>query len=297
MAQVRANGIDVEYELLGPEDGSPLLLIMGLGEQLIRWPMPLLEKLVARGHRVIRFDNRDVGLSTHFKDAPRVDLPAIIAAQASGQTPTAPYNLDDMARDAVGLLDALGIVRAHVVGVSMGGMIAQQVAAQFPERVASLTSIMSTTGNPAVPPPTPEAAATLFAPRPDPSDRQAYADHGLRVRRTIGSPAYPTPEAEIRAAALASLDRAYDPAGFVRQLAAIYASGDRRASVRTITAPTMVFHGEADPLVNVEGGRDTAANIAGAELRIVPGMGHDLPAPLYDQILDAIERAVARGGG
>jgi pimeloyl-ACP methyl ester carboxylesterase len=293
MPRILANGISIEHEWVGPPDGAPLILINGLGEQLIRWPRALLERMGSRGHRVLIFDNRDVGVSTHL-DGVAADVAKAAAAYAEGRRAEAPYDLDDMARDALGLMDALGVGRVNVVGVSMGGMIAQQLAALAPDRVASLTSIMSTTGNPAVPPPTEAAAAVLFGPRPSPEDREAYAAHGVKIWRTIGSPVYPADEAEVRARVLASADRAYDPAGFVRQMTAVYASGDRRASVRTITAPTVVVHGDRDPLVNVEGGRDTAANIAGAELRIIADMAHDLPVPLYDQVLDAIDRAASR---
>ncbi|HEY3814080.1 MAG TPA: alpha/beta hydrolase [Caulobacteraceae bacterium] len=295
MPKVRANGIDIEHQWVGAPDGAPLVLINGLGEQLIRWSPALLARMGERGYRVLIFDNRDAGLSTHF-DGVSVDLAAVTAAYAAGKRAEVPYLLDDMAGDAFGLIAVLGLARVHVVGVSMGGMIAQQLAAIAPERVASLTSIMSTTGNPAVPPPTPEAAAVLFGPRPDPrTDREAYVEHSQKIWRTIAGPDYPPDEAEVRARVLASADRAYDPAGFTRQIAAVYASGDRRASLHKITAPTVVVHGEKDPLVNVEGGRDTAANIKGAELRIIPGMGHDLPPPLWDQVLDAIDLAASRG--
>ncbi len=294
MPKVQANGIDIECQWIGVPDAAPLVLINGLGEQLVRWSPALLERMAGRGFRVLVFDNRDVGLSTHL-DGVVVDVAAVTMAYAQGQRAEAPYNLDDMARDTVGLMDALGLARAHVVGVSMGGMIAQQLAALAPDRVASLTSIMSTTGNREVPPPTPEAAAVLFGPRPNPrEDRQAFADNGVKIWRVIAGPVYPPDEVEVRARVLASADRAWDPAGFARQICAVYASGDRRASLKTITAPTMVLHGDQDPLVNIAGGKDTAANIAGAELRIIPGMGHDLPPPLWDQVLDAIVSVATR---
>ena len=290
-----ANGIEIEHQWVGAPDGAPLVLINGLGEQLIRWSSALLGRMAGRGYRVLIFDNRDAGLSTHL-DGVTVDIAAVTAAYAQGKRAEVPYDLDDMARDTLGLMDGLGLQRANVVGVSMGGMIAQQLAALAPDRVASLTSIMSTSGNPAVPPSTPEAAAVLFSPRPDPrKDREAFVEHSLKIWRTLAGPDYPPDEAEVRARVLAAADRAYDPAGFTRQLSAVYASGDRRASLHKITAPTMVVHGDKDPLVSVEGGRDTAANIAGAELRIIPGMGHDLPPPLWGDVLDAIDRAVARG--
>ena len=294
MPKVHANGIDIEHQWVGGADAAPLVLINGLGEQLIRWSPALLERLAGRGYRVLIFDNRDAGLSTHL-DGAVVDVGAVTAAYAAGKPVETPYNLDDMARDTVGLMDALGLARAHIVGVSMGGMIAQELAALAPERVASLTSIMSTTGNRDVPPPTPEAAAVLFGPRPNPrDDRQAFADNGVKIWRILAGPIYPPDEAEVRARVLASADRAWDPAGFARQICAVYASGDRRAALRTITTPTVVVHGDQDPLVNVAGGRDTVSNIESAELRIIAGMGHDLPPPLWDQVLDAIDRAAAR---
>src|SRR5262245_1594258 len=293
MAQARVNGIVLEYEVHGPEDGAPLLLIMGLGAQMTRWPAPLYEKLVARGMRVIRFDNRDVGLSQKFSGAPK--LADVVAALSAGEKPAIPYTLDDMAADAVGLLDFLGIERTHVAGASMGGMIGQLVAADYPERVLSLTSIMSSTGNPSLPRATPEAMAVLTTRAPDPvTNEAAFLDHSVRSARTIGSPGFPFEEAFLRARALSDAKRCYEPSGVARQLAAITASGDRRAKLARITAPVVVVHGEADPLVPVDGGRDTAASIPAAELRIVQGMGHDVPPGLYDVIVDAISRAVSR---
>ncbi len=294
MPQAQVNGITLEYEIQGPPDGETLLLIMGLGCHLTRWTQAFLDKLIARGFRIVRYDNRDIGLSTHMTEAGMPDLAELFAAQAQGRRPAAPYDLTDMARDAIGLMGALGIARAHLVGVSMGGMIAQLVAAMAPEKVASLTSIMSTTGNPAVPPPAPEAVAMLIGPSPSPRDREAYAEHGVKTWRILCGPHYPPNEDEVRARVLAAADRCYDPAGYLRQVFAINASGDRRDFVRRITAPTLVVHGDADPLVDIAGGRDTAACIEGAEFLLLPGMGHDLAPPLYDTIVEAIARTVAR---
>ncbi len=294
MAQIQANGVTLEYDTTGSKSGDPLLLIMGLGAQMTRWPDAFRQQLADRGFYVIHFDNRDVGLSTHLSDAPVPDLRAVVAAVREGRRPDVPYRLEDMAQDAVSLLDALGVERAHIVGASMGGMIAQLVAADHPEHTLSLTSIMSTTGNPALPPAKPEAMAVLSNRPPHPSDEKAYLDHSVRSSRTTGSPAYPADEAVLRANLLAEVKRSYNPAGFGRQMAAINATGDRREKLKTITAPTVIVHGADDPLVPVEGGHDTAENIPGAEIVIIPGMGHDLPPALFGQMIDAIAGVAAR---
>lgn len=295
MPQAAINGIAIEYEVHGSDDGAPLLLIMGLGSQMIRWPMPLVEKLMAADFRVIRFDNRDAGLSQKFTGAPK--LMDVVAALRAGKDPGIPYRLDDMAADAVGVLDHLGIARAHVAGVSMGGMIGQLVAADYPDRVLSFTSIMSTTGNPELPPATPEAMAVITMPAPDPrNDEAGFVAHAVRNARVIGSPGYPFDEDFLRARALAEMRRCYEPLGVARQMAAVTANGDRRPKLAKITAPVVVLHGDADPLVPLTGGRDTAANIPGAELRIIPGMGHDVPPGLYGVVVDAIAAAAARAG-
>lgn len=293
MPQAQANGITLEYERFGPETAEPLLLIMGLGAQLTLWPVQLCEALVERGFHVIRYDNRDVGLSTKLDDAGVPELPMVLAAVMSGRQPTVPYTLDDMAADAVGLLDALGIDSAHIVGASMGGMIAQLVAALYPERTRTLTSIMSSTGNPALPPATPEAIGQLMS-RPQGADIESLVEFGVKTARVIGSPAYPADEAALRARVRRDVERSMYPAGFARQMAAIYASGDRRARLAQVAAPTLVIHGTADPLVPVGGGRDTAANIKGAEIVEIEGMGHDLPIELADRIADAIAEVAKR---
>ena len=295
MPQARANGITLEYDIHGPASGEPALLIMGLGAQMTRWPLPFVEMLAERGLRVIRFDNRDVGLSERIESGGVPDLTKVIGAMMQGQKPDVPYLLDDMAADAVGLLDALGIARAHVVGASLGGMVAQLVAADYPDRVLSLTSIMSTTGNRELPPAKPEAMAVLNNRGPDPTvDLDGYLAHAVTGARAIGSPGYPADDAGVRERSLNDFRRSYYPLGFARQYAAAAASADRRPKLAGITAPTVVIHGDADPLVPVEGGRDTAASVPGAELRIVPGMGHDFPPALYETIADGIMRAVER---
>jgi pimeloyl-ACP methyl ester carboxylesterase len=295
MPQARANGITLEYDVHGPASGEPLLLIMGLGAQMTRWPVPFIELLAAQGLKVIRFDNRDVGLSERIESGGVPDLTKVIGALMQGQKPDVPYLLDDMAADAVGLLDALGLARAHIVGASLGGMVAQLVAADYPHRVLSLTSILSTTGNRELPPAKPEAMAVLNDRGPDPLvDLDGYLAHSLKGARVIGSPGYPQSEESLRESTLASFKRSYYPVGFARQYAAAAASPDRRPKLAGITAPTVVIHGGDDALVPVEGGRDTAANIKGSELRIVPGMGHDFPPELYGEIADGILRAVER---
>ena len=294
MAQIKANGISIEYERFGLEDRETVLLIMGLSGQLTLWPVELCDELVARGYHVIRFDNRDIGLSTKFEEAGIPDMGALIGALLSGQKPDAPYSLDDMASDAVGLLDALGIDKAHIVGASMGGMIAQLVAINHPEKTLSLTSIMSTTGNPELPQATPEAMGALTAPAPDPSDEEAVVARGMNTWRTIGSPDYPMDDATLRTWVLRDFHRSFFPNGILRQMAAIVSNGDRREKLKAVRVPTVVLHGQADPLVPIEGGRDTAASIQGAELIEVPGMGHDFPLSLVQTFADAITNATSR---
>lgn len=290
MASVPANGIRLEYESFGPARAPAILLIMGLGGQMTRWNLELCELLVARGYRVIRFDNRDSGLSTHFAEAPVPDLRAL----QRGEAVAVPYTLDDMAADSIGLLDALDIDRAHLAGASMGGAIAQIAAARYPERVLSLTSIMSSSGNPALPPPTPAAASALFAPLPRQRDRESIVADSMARYATLESPAYPTARERLRRMFATEYERNFDPRGVGRQLAAIIASGDRRPLLQTITAPTVVVHGAADQLIPPACGEDVARHIAGAELRLIPGMGHDFPVALSAVIADAICAAAGR---
>ncbi|GAA2687587.1 alpha/beta fold hydrolase [Nonomuraea recticatena] len=278
----KSNGIEIAYDSFGTPGDRPLLLIMGLGSQLVHWDEEFCELLAARGHHVVRYDNRDVGLSTHLTEA---GVPELVPSAA------APYLLSDMADDAAGLMDALGWPAAHVLGVSMGGMIAQALAIGHPDRVLSLTSIMSTPG-PDVGPPTPEAMAALFSP-PAP-DRQTAVERALEVWAVIGSPGYEMDRERIAKVAGLAYDRAYDPAGTARQLAAILASGDRTEGLGGLTMPALVIHGEADPLVQIAGGRATAAAIPGATLLTYPGMGHDLPRPLWEEIMDAVTAVQGR---
>lgn len=283
-----ANGIEIAYQEIGEPGGEPLLLVMGLGMPMIAWDDGFCAMLAERGFRVIRFDNRDAGRSTKLREAgvpKRADM-------LLGRRRTAPYLLRDMAEDSVGLLDRLGIEAAHVVGVSMGGMIAQTMAIRRPERVRSLVSIMSTTGSRWVGVPTWRAFGTLFARLP--KGREAAMEHAVKIFRIIGSPAYPTDEARIREVAAQMYDRSHSRAGVARQLHAITASGDRTRALRNLRLPVTVIHGAADPLVRPAAARATARAIPGACLRLIPGMGHDLPRELWPAIVDEIAATAAR---
>ena len=293
MPRVRANGIELEYDVTG--DGEPLLLIMGLGAQMTRWPQAFVDKLAAQGLKVIRFDNRDVGLSTKLDAAGVPDMAATFRTLSAGGKPDLPYSLDDMAADAAGLLEALGIARAHIVGASLGGMVAQLVAANHPERTLSLTSIMSTTGNRTLPPAAPAAVAVLNNRGPDPLvDFEGYVEHSIKGALVTGSPGYPADLDELRARIRSDFARSYSPAGFARQYAAAAASADRRPKLAGVKVPTVVIHGAQDPLVPLAGGQDTAAHTPGAELKVIAGMGHDFPPALYDTIVGAILSVVER---
>lgn len=297
MPKTTANGIEIHYEEEGDPAAPAMLLIMGFGAQLTLWPDELVEALAAQGFRVIRYDNRDVGLSQKFDGVKAPGLVKMTLLSKIGFTPKVPYTLADMADDGVGLLDALGIERAHIVGASMGGMIAQHVAARHPDRCLSLTTVFSTTGNPKLPPARPEAMKALIT-RPDSTEEGVLVEHGMMLARTIGSPGYPAPEDRLRERTLASVRRSFYPEGPTRHLSAIVADGDRRAMLRDIAVPTLVLHGEDDPLVPCEGGRDTAASIPGARLKTIPGWGHDLPLELVDELAGAIgEHARQSGGG
>lgn len=297
MPKTTANGIEIHYEEQGDPAAPAMLLIMGFGAQLTLWPDELVEALAAQGFRVIRYDNRDVGLSQKFDGVKAPGLVKMTLLSKIGFTPKVPYTLADMADDGVGLLDALGIERAHIVGASMGGMIAQHVAARHSDRCLSLTTVFSTTGNPKLPPARPEAMKALIT-RPDSTEEGVLVEHGMMLARTIGSPGYPAPEDRLRERTLASVRRSFYPEGPTRHLSAIVADGDRRAMLRDIAVPTLVLHGEDDPLVPCEGGRDTAASIPGARLKTIPGWGHDLPLELVDELAGAIgEHARQSGGG
>ncbi|HWN35401.1 MAG TPA: alpha/beta hydrolase [Pseudonocardia sp.] len=283
MPRVKAGIVELEYEEFGHPTDPALVLVMGLGAQLIDWPEEFCRRLAERGLRVIRYDNRDSGLSTALDELP------VLGSPLGGQQPV-PYTLSDLAADTVGLLDGLAIQRAHVVGASMGGMIVQLLALEHPERLLSVTSIMSTTGDPSVGQGTPEAIAALTTPLP--ADRAEAIEHLVRLLRLTGSAE--VTEADLRARATAGYDRARQPAGMARQLAAIVTAGDRTAALRSVDLPALVVHGEADPLLNISGGQATARAIPGAELLTVPGMGHDLPPSSWGTIIEAIVRTAAR---
>lgn len=281
------NGMTIAYETFGSPADTPLLLTMGLATQMLGWHNDLVELLVAEGLFVVRYDNRDVGLSTHLVDAGRPELGAVLA----GDHASVPYTLTDMADDTAALMTALGLDSAHHVGASMGGMIVQAVAIRHPARVRSLTSIMSTP-SPRVAPPRPEALAVLLA--PPARSRDEAIERAVATYAVIGSPGFVTDEDDLRARAATSYDRAYDPAGVARQYAAIQAGGDRTADLRHVRVPTLVVHGDDDPLVPVAGGRATAAAVPDAELLTVPGMGHDLPREVWPQLVQRISALVRR---
>jgi pimeloyl-ACP methyl ester carboxylesterase len=284
----RANGIDLCYEIFGAADAEPLLLIMGLGAQMILWDDDFCRQLAARGFRVIRFDNRDIGMSGKLTGGKRLGPLELLKLRFLNIPVAAPYRLHDMALDVVGLMDALGIQSAHLVGASMGGMIAQEVAISFPQRVRSLTSIMSTTGNPKLPPPTREAAAVLMA--PPPKTREEYLERFAQTWKILRAGSFPQDEALDRSRAERTFERGLNPAGVARQLRAILASGSRKQRLASVKTPTLVIHGTVDPLVPPEGGKDTAASIPGAKLLMIEGMGHALPIPTWPEIIGAIDK-------
>jgi len=295
---LKANAVDLAYESFGDGNADTILLLAGLGTQMIRWTVPFCEGLVAKGYRVIRFDNRDAGRSTHFAHHPAPDFEVLAATLMAGKRPDVLYTLYDMARDATGLLDALSIDRAHFVGRSMGGMIAQVAASEHPQRVLSLTSIMSGTGNPNLPSAKPDVMAMLTHPAPNPfEDEAGFLAHSLSFARRISGRGYPFDEGAHRALILEETRRSYDPSGFGRQIAAIAVTGDRRSRLATITVPTLVIHGADDPLIPAACGKDTAASIPGAEFMLIDGMGHDLPPELYQVVVDGIARIAGRAEG
>lgn len=295
MPQIAANGITLEYDEHGDADAPPVLLVMGLGVQMVLWPQALVDGLVKRGFRVIRFDNRDVGLSHKFDGAKAPGILKMLIFSKLGLRIRSPYSLADMAADGAALLDALGIGKAHIVGASMGGMITQHFGFSHPDKVLSLTSIMSTTGNSKLPQATPKAMKALTK-RPKSRDEAALIEHGMNLWQAIGSPGYPRDKDVLREEITAMVRRSTYQEGMPRQLSAIIADGCRRERCSSITAPTLVIHGDADPLVPLAGGEDTAAHIPDATLKVFAGMGHDLPPELIDPMADAIaEHATSAG--
>ena len=286
MSRITANGIEIDYATHGDRGSRPLMLLRGLGTQRIQWPPSFLDTLVAGGHFVVTFDNRDVGESQWFDEFGMPSISDITAAVQEGRDPGVAYDLHDMADDVVGLMDALEIQTAHVAGMSMGGMITTAVGYRHPARVRSLVPIMASTGNPELPPPTPEAMAVLTT--PGPSEREAFIAHHIRSGKVIGSPGFPTPDAERAEMGGRVFDRAFHPEGTARQYVAVGVTGDRRPNVAKITAPTLVIHGNDDPLVPIEAGRDIAKTVPGAEILEIGGMGHDLPEALCGRIAAAI---------
>lgn len=291
--RIVANGIAIEIDDQGAPDAQPLLLIMGLGMQFTAWPEELVQLLVSRGFRVIRMDNRDIGLSQHFD---HLGVPSVAKAAVRfslGMAVASPYTLTEMAQDAVGVLDALGLPQAHVCGASMGGMIAQHLAAQHPQRVKSLTLMMTTSGARHLPQPGWRVRRALLS-RPASSQPEVVVRHLESLLRIIGSPSFP-PDVECQhQRLLATVRRSWHPAGTVRQLLAVVADGDRSALLPRINMPTRIIHGLADPLVRVAAGRELAAHIIGAQADFVPGMGHDLPLQLLSRFADGIAENAAR---
>jgi pimeloyl-ACP methyl ester carboxylesterase len=283
-AMARANGIELCYDTFGDRDGAPLILIMGLGAQMIAWDAEFCTLLASRGYWVIRFDNRDIGLSTKFTERGVPNVLAMLTGQAGATA--VPYLLRDMANDTVGLMDVLGIAAAHVVGASMGGAIAQEMAIHHSGRVRTMTSIMSSTGEPGLPPPTAEAMEILFAPTP--TDREAFLARYGQILRVLRGPGFPLDEARDAERAAKVFDRGLDPGGVDRQLAAIVASGSRKDALSALRVRALVIHGDVDPLVPLAGGIATANAIPGAKLMVIKGMGHALPISMWPQIIEAI---------
>ena len=296
MPYLNANGITLCYQTDGDPSATPLLLIMGLGMQMYAWPQPLVDYFVAQGFYVVRFDNRDCGLSSKMEHFGKPNIPIAVLKSLFRLPLKSGYKLHDMAKDCVALLDEMGLSKVHVVGASMGGMIAQLLAAEFPHRVASLTSIMSSSGRRGLPGPTRAARKVLMQRPKAPYHRVQIIDQFVRTFQVIGSPGFPTDEKHLRERIALSMDRGFYPEGTSRQLLAIAASGSRAQQLRKIAAPSLIIHGAADPLVPLACGEDTAASIAKSEIRIIAGMGHDLPLALLPKI-GAMVSAHCKGQG
>ncbi len=295
MPQIAANGIFIEYDTFGDPSLPAVLLINGLGVQMIYWDEAFCTQLAGEGHHVIRFDNRDIGLSTKFGGFGVPDIAAVVSAVERGENINLPYTVDDMADDATGLLSALNVDKAHFCGSSMGGIIAQTVACRHPERVLGLISIMSSSGDPTLARPKPELMNVLLTPSPD--TREEYIEHNVNYWRAVGSPFFTYDEQWIRSRSAAAFDRSHYPYGKTRQMAAVVSRGDRRELLKSISAPTLVIHGSHDPLVPHAAGIDLAKTIPGAELVTIEGMGHDMPAETWPEIIRAISQHIQSAGG
>ena len=296
MTKAQVNGIEIEYEIWGDDDAQPLLLVGGLGVQLTRWSKPLCDALMARNFKIIAYDNRDVGLSTKHDDWGPADTKAAFAQARAKEKVSAPYTLEDMAADAAGLLDALGIEKAHVIGSSNGGAIAQILAMDFPGKVMTLTCVMATSGRRGLARPEGASAEWLTRPRNPSGSRECAMDEAVETAQINGSKTFPRPEAELRQEAGEQYDRCFYPDGNGRHLLASVASGDSRVGrLSEITAPTLVIHGREDPLIPLPGGEDIKNSIPGAELLVIEGMAHDFPDQVIPEITDAIERNARRG--
>ena len=288
----QAGDLHIAYQLFGRRRDPVLVLVMGLGTQMVAWDDAFCHRLASRGLCVIRFDNRDIGLSTHWPQGGRPDLDALLQAQAGGQAVAAPYTLVDMAGDTIGLMDALGIAHAHLAGVSMGAMIGQEMASHWPGRLLTLTSIMSTTGALDLPPPTTEALEILI--KPFPPDREGYIAAFAAAYRVLSGPVHPIDDAMTRRWAAAHYDRGLNPDGITRQMAAIVASGDRTARLRGLSLPVLVLHGSRDPLFPIAHARATARAVPGARLEIIAGMGHAIPESLWGTVIDQLDKQVGQ---
>jgi len=287
MAQAQCNGIQIEYQTFGDRSGRPLILIIGLGSQLIHWSEEILEQLVEEGHFVVIFDNRDTGFSSKMSEAGPPDLMGAMDALMKGEKPQVPYTLNDMGDDVVGLMDALDISKAHICGMSMGGAIAQTIAMRYPSRLSSLILIYASTGNPRLPQAKPEVLGLLMAPVPE--DRDQFVDEQIKMRRIVSGSGFPLDEEWLRRRYARVFDRCNYPDGIGRNALATFTGGDRSGALSSITAPTLVIHGDEDPLVLVENGKDAAQAIPGSELMIIEGMGHYPPhGGPWPRIVEAI---------
>jgi pimeloyl-ACP methyl ester carboxylesterase len=294
MSQIAVNGIFIEYEAFGDPSFPAVLMINGLGVQMIYWDEVFCTQLAGQGHYVIRFDNRDIGLSTKFGEFGIPDMTAVVSAMERGEKVALPYTVDDMADDAVGLIRVLGISKAHFCGSSMGGIIAQTVAHRHPERVLGLISVMSSSGDPDLPRPKPEIMGALMTPSPD--TRDEYIEHNVNYWRMVGSPLFTYDPQWIRRRAADAFDRCHYPYGKTRQMAAVVAKGNRKELLKSINVPTLVIHGTHDPLVPLQAGIDIAETIPGARLVTIHGMGHDMPPDTWPEIIREISQHTKSAG-